>query len=74
MRNFLLAVTAASPLLFVVPVASVEAAPLVGGAAMATQSPTNIEAVTFFRCGIFGNRCRGDYRRYRRGYSRDYRR
>ena len=65
MRNLLLAVSAMASLLVAVP--SAQAAPAAGASSLLQHSTSSVENVTFFRCGVFGERCR-DYRRGHRGY------
>ena len=52
---------------------SVAAAPLLGATTLANAAPSSVEPAFFFRCGIFGQRCRHDRRYYRDG-RRYYRR
>ena len=73
MRNLLVAAAAMTTLLFAVPSGSAQAAPIVGASPLANHAPANVENVTFFRCGFFGNRCRGDFRRDNRRGFRDRR-
>lgn len=46
---------------------SVAAAPLLGTTTLANAAPSSVEPVFFFRCGLFGQRCRYDRRYYRDG-------
>ena len=71
MRILLLVAMAATPLLFAMPIGSASAAPIGGAALLARQSLLTVEPATFFRCGLFFNRCRGDRRRnFRRNFRR----
>ena len=47
-------------------VSGVAAAPLLGATTTPSVAASSVEPVFFFRCGLFGQRCRDDRRRYYR--------
>ena len=73
MRQLLITSAALGALALGFAASGVAAAPLIGAPVIARVAPTGIEPVFFLRCGLFGQRCRHDRRRYyrdRRYYGR----
>ena len=66
MHHFLFVTAALGTLALSLVSTGASAAPLLGSKAIAAAAAPNIEPVFFFRCGIFGQRCRYNRDRFDR--------
>ena len=68
MRHLVMISAALSSLALGFAMSGATAAPLLGSTTSANAAPSSVEPVFFFRCGLFGQRCRynRDSRRFER--------